>query len=62
MGFLEIKQYKVLAGTAIGEAIREAMDIVDGNSIITFDFNGVKMEIYSNSTFEECNEYFEKNV
>jgi hypothetical protein len=43
----EIKDYDVLAGTSIKDAIKEALEkAISENCIVRFDFNGVVMKVY----------------
>lgn len=58
--FTEIKDYNVLAGTSIKEAVVEAINLAEMNScIVRFNFNDIEMKIYDFSNVEnEVNYYY----
>jgi hypothetical protein len=61
--FIEIKDFKVLAGTDIRKAIKEAIDLADYHQcIIRFYFNDVEMEIYKFSVINDMVDYYYRRL
>jgi hypothetical protein len=59
----EIKDFDVLAGTEIKEAVKEAIVVANHNGcIVKFMFNSVQMEIYYFSNLEEKIDYYYKKL
>lgn len=57
----EIKEFNVLAGTSIEEAIKEALEIANCiDCIVKFNFNNVEMIIYNWSDLEGEIEYYRR--
>jgi len=58
----EIKTFEVLAGTAIEEAVQEALSVAKRNAcVVRFRFNGVDMEIDADDTLGgKVAEYYDK--
>jgi len=58
----EIKTFEVLAGTAIEEAVREALSVAKRNAcVVRFRFNGVDMEVcWFDEVEEKVAEYFDR--
>ena len=63
INFIEIKDYRVLAGTEIKEAIEEAITLAMLNKcIVRFNFNSVEMEIYDFSNVMQQVEYYGRRL
>ena len=55
----EIKDFDVLAGTDIKQAVTEARKIAEMNDcIVRFDFNGITMKIYDFTNIEDEVNYY----
>jgi hypothetical protein len=59
----EIKEFQVLAGTDIKEAIEEAIKIAtENNCIVRFYANSIEMIIYDFSDIKENIDYYGKRL
>jgi hypothetical protein len=56
---IEIKDFDILPGTSIREAIKEATRIADYNQcVIRFNFNGIEIKVYDFSDIEDLVDYY----
>lgn len=61
--FKEIKDFDVIAGTDIKEAVKEAISIAERyECVVRFNFNGVEMKIYEFSNVKEEAEYYGRRL
>jgi hypothetical protein len=61
--FTEIKDFDVLAGTDIKDAVIEAIKIADrDNCCVRFDFNSVEMKIYCFSDKKDMVDYYYRRL
>jgi hypothetical protein len=59
----EIKDYDVLAGTDIREAVEEAIKLTELNKcVVRFDFNGVEMKVYHFSEVKNLVDYYYRRL
>lgn len=61
--FREIKDFDVLPGTDIREAVKEAIDLADCyQCVIRFYFNDVEMKIYDFSVINDMADYYHRRL
>jgi hypothetical protein len=59
----EIKDFDILAGTSINEAIKEARRIASiNNCCVRFDFNSVEMKIYGFEEIKDMVDYYYRRL
>jgi hypothetical protein len=60
---IEIKEFEVLAGTSIREAVKEAIKIAnDSNCVVRFNFNEIEIKIYDFSNINDKVGYYYRRL